>query len=129
MFMPAGNMVSTMFTDEFLLRHGAAPHSTIIMTPSGFLTSEAWVDIVPRLCKGLRAQVVKTAAKYGIDEATANKLLVALFFDGFGVHTKCLQQLQVFADANFLCACEDRDSSEINQVTCNQLINIIFHSL
>ena len=114
--MPAGKMVPEMFTNEFLERHGAAPHSSIIMTPSGFLTTESWCDIVPRMCKGLRAKVVEAAAKYGIDEATANKLLVDLFFDGFGVHTKGLGMLKVFADANFLCACEDRDSSEINQV-------------
>lgn len=42
------------FTDAFLREHGAAAYSKIIMTPSGYLTDEAWKKIVPFLILGLR---------------------------------------------------------------------------
>ena len=96
--------------------HGAAPHSSVIMTPTGFLTDESWQQIVPLLIKGVRLKVKVAAARLGIDEATAAKLLIGLSFDGFKAHLKNLMQLTDFADNNILCAVEDRDSSEINQV-------------
>ena len=42
------------YTDEFLVSNGAAPFSKIIMTPSVYLTDEAWKELVPSLIKGLR---------------------------------------------------------------------------
>ena len=53
-FMPPGKTRKPEFSDEFLVRHGAAKYSTILMTPTGYLTDETWVVIVPLLAKGLR---------------------------------------------------------------------------
>ena len=104
------------FSDEFLVRHGSAQFSKIIMTESAFLTDEAWKKLVPFLIQGLRHVVREAAAKYGIDAKTADKLLIVLTFDGFKSHLKNLEELVEFADNNILCANEGRDSSEINQV-------------
>jgi hypothetical protein len=41
-----------------LSKHGAPPHSTIIMTPSAFMTDEAWVTVAPVLAKGIRAMPI-----------------------------------------------------------------------
>ena len=86
------------------------------MTESGFLTDEAWKELVPLLIKGLRLKVREAAAKFGIDAATADKLTIALTFDGFKSHVKNLTELLQFAHNNILTAVEGRDSSQINQV-------------
>ena len=115
-FLPAGKVRNPCFTDEYLHRHGAAKFSSIIMTPNGFLTDEAWQQIVPLLIKGIRHQVVKAAASFGIDKVAADKLLVGLTFDGFKAHIKNLAELVNMAAALILAVVENRDSSEINQV-------------
>ena len=112
-----GKTRNPVFTDEFLVEHGAAPFSSIIMTENAFLTDDAWRQLVPLLIKGIRYQVATAAARLcGIDVETAKKLLVALAFDGFKVHLKNMLELVLFAEHNVLCACEARDSSEVNQV-------------
>ena len=116
--MPAGIVNNPVFTDEYLVQHGAAPFSSVIMTPSGFLTDEAWSELAPKLVKGLRHQVILAGAEVGIDEGTCNKLLICLAFDGFKSHVKNLAELLLFRDNNIRCLCEGRDSSEINQVCC-----------
>ena len=115
-FLPAGKIKNPIYTDEYLERHGAAKFSTVIMTPSGYLTTEAWPILVPRLSKGIRFKVAEVCKRYGISGEKAAKLLVALTFDGFKVHTGNLAELILMADDNILAAVEDRDSSEINQV-------------
>ena len=114
--MPPGTICNPIFTDEFLEQHGAAKFSSVIMTPNGFLTDEAWMEIVPKLCDGLRHQVRLAGARFGIDAATCDLLLMLLSFDGFNVHNKNLEQLVFFAKRRILALMEDRDSSEINQV-------------
>ena len=115
MFLPPGKVRNPVFSDEFLRAQGAPPYSTVVMTPNGFLTDEAWVLIVPHLIKGTRAVVTAHAKTLGIDEETANKLLVGMTFDGFKTHLKNLDELINMADANILAVVEGRDSSEINQ--------------
>ena len=115
-FLLSGKTRNSVFTDEYLVAHGAAPFSTIIMTENGFLTDEAWAILVPLLIKGLRHKVAVAAATLGIDKVTADKLTIALGFDGFKAHVKNLAELLLFAHNNILAAVEGRDSSEINQV-------------
>ena len=114
-FLLAGKKKNPVYTDEFLERHGAKKYSTIVMTPTGYLTAEAWDIIIPLHIKGVRHIVTEECAKLGVDKATADKLLIGQFFDGFGIHTKSFIQLILFAVHNFLCAVENRDSSEFAQ--------------
>jgi hypothetical protein len=85
------------------------------MTPSGFLTDDAWLEIVPKLTKGARLVLEKKAAELGIDAETCAKLLIGLLFDGCKIHLKNLEELVHMADENILALNEGRDSSEINQ--------------
>ena len=133
-FLLTGKQKNALYTDEFLLNHGAVRYSTVIMTPSGFLTDEAWQQIVPLLIKGVRWKVSIQAGRLGIDEETCDKLLIGMTFDGFKSHLKNLNELAAFAENNVLCAVEDRDSSEINQTSCMKcmmslaiLYNIIYN--
>ena len=114
-----GTKRNPLYTDEYLVRHGAAPFSSVIMTPTGFLTDEAWKELVPLLIKGIRYKVQQAAAKLGISSEKADQLLIGLTFDGFKSHLKNLVQLVEFSDSLILCAVENRDSSEINQVCYN----------
>ena len=102
------------YSDDFLARNGAAPGSTIIMTESAFLTKEAWMLLVPLLCKSQRSIVEDAAKTLGIDAHAASKLKIVDAFDGFKVHLDS-EMLVYFADRNILCLCENRDSSAINQ--------------
>ena len=111
----AGKNRNPVYTDEYLVRHGAKKYSTIVMTPTGYLTKEAWAIIVPLHIKSIRHNVRLACAKLGIDKKTADELYVGQFFDGFGVHTKEFLQLILFAESNVLCAVENRDSSEFCQ--------------
>ena len=101
-FLPAGKVPHPDFTDEFLFAHGAAKHSSVVMTPTGFLTDDAWVIIEPKLCDGLRHNVRVAGAMFGIDPATCDLLKILLGYDGFGSHWKNLAQLVNFAKHNVL---------------------------
>ena len=38
---------------------GAPPHSRVIMTPSAYMTDEAWIECAPHIAKGIRAMDVR----------------------------------------------------------------------
>lgn len=114
-FLPAGEKKNPVYNDEFLERNGAKKYSSVIMTPTGYITREAWKEIIPLFIKGIRFQVREVCFKHGVDAATADRLLVGVFFDGCKVHTAGEEELLQFADNNCLCAVENRDSSEMNQ--------------
>ena len=42
-FLPAGKQRKAGYTDAFLVKHGAPAGSTIVMTPTGYMTEEAWL--------------------------------------------------------------------------------------
>ena len=71
-FLPEGTHKNPVYTDEFLERNGAAKFSSVVMTPSAFLTKDSWRIIVPKFIKGIRYQVVQVCAKYGVSEEKAN---------------------------------------------------------
>ena len=114
-FLPPGKVRNEVLTDKFLIDNGAVYGSTVVMTPNGYLTDEAWLVIVPLLIKGLRQVVTDYAASIGINEDDANELIIGLTFDGFKTHVKNLVQLINMSNSNILAVVEGRDSSEINQ--------------
>jgi len=63
-FLPAGHRVRAGFDAAFLEKHGAAPGSSIHMTPTGFMTDEAWDAMAIRQAKGCR---VTETREGGID--------------------------------------------------------------
>ena len=113
--MPVGKTKNPAYSDEFLRQQGAAEFSSVIMTPSGYLTADAWEIIYPLFIKGVRKVVENACARHGVDAATAALLLIGLGFDGCKIHTKSFICLIKFAASRILCLLEGRDSSEINQ--------------
>ena len=115
-FLPAGKTKNEAYTEEFLVRNGAAKYSEVVMTPTGYLTEETFKYILPRMCKGLRQKLRDFGATVGVDAATCDKLIMGLTWDGCTIHNKTYQELIAMAKTfNMLALCEGRDSSEINQ--------------
>ena len=75
-FLPPGERRQHGFTDKFLVEGGAKPGSTIVMTPSGYMTTEAWRAAAPSVCKGLRAMPVVA----GTPDWYAKLAMVAIHF-------------------------------------------------
>ena len=77
----AGTRTKTGYTDEFLVKNGAAPGSTVCMTPTGFMTEEAWVEISPKMVEGIRAlDIIRENPQWW----------VLKIIDGFGPHTSSI---------------------------------------
>jgi hypothetical protein len=64
----------------------------VIMTPNAYMTDEAWKEVVPHLCKGIRSMK-------GIRDHP--NFWVVLSLDGFGSHLDS-ESLLLFHDKTFL---------------------------
>ena len=93
--------------DKFLLYHGAAAGSTIVMTPTAFMTEQAWETMTPSVIKGLRS------ASYTVN--VNPQWWVLEVFDGFGPHTSSLSSMQMRFDNKIMSLKEEDDSSHVNQ--------------
>ena len=51
-FILKGEKKRKHFTDEFLVTHGCAPGSTIIMTEDAYMTDEAWEEASTSIVSG-----------------------------------------------------------------------------
>ena len=105
-FLMSGVKRKHGYTNDFLVRHGAAEGSSIHMTPTGFMTEEAWVELVPHQIKGIRSiPIIKANPDWKCAE----------LLDGFGAHFSSVESMQLKADANIICVKEEGDSSHVNQ--------------
>jgi hypothetical protein len=105
-FLMAGQKRKPGFTDEFLLRNGAAEGSSIHMTPTGFMTEEAWIEMTPFQIKGIKSiPIVAANPDWKVVE----------ILDGFGAHFSSPEALQMKADAGIICVKEEADSSHVCQ--------------
>ena len=105
-FLPPGQRRKTGYTDAFLVEHGAPVGSTIVMTPTGYMTEEAWLEMAPTIAKGIRNMPVISDRP---------DWWVLKIIDGFGPHTSSEQAMQIFADHKILLLKEEGDSSHVNQ--------------
>ena len=105
-FLPAGINRKAAYTDEFLVKHGAAPGSTIVMTPTGYMTEDGWVRMAPFMAKGIRSMKVI---------CDNPDWWVVKILDGFGPHTSSLEAMQVFSDAKIIILKEEGDTSHVCQ--------------
>ena len=70
------------FTDEFLVKQGLAPGSTILMTENAYMTDDAWGECTPHLLEGYRKMpVIEDNPEWEIIE----------FLDGFRSHENNLE--------------------------------------
>jgi hypothetical protein len=87
-------------------RKGHPAGSKVVMTPSAYMTDEAWKELVPTLCKGIRAMPV-------ICDHPDWWLMLSL--DGFSSHINVHESLKVFAENKMLIVKEEGDTSQVNQ--------------
>ena len=105
-FLPPGQLRRCGYTDEFLVKHGAAEGSTIVMTPTGYMTEDAWVEMAPFMSKGMNSLPVVR------DRPDWWKLKIV---DGFGPHTSSLAAMQIYDDAKIILLKEEGDTSQVCQ--------------
>ena len=92
-FLPPGKELKKGYTDEFLVRHGAPPGSTIAMTLTGYMTEDAWVELSPKMAAGIRKLKV-------IDQMPHWWVLNIL--DGFGPHVSSLKAMEIYDESKIL---------------------------
>ena len=90
---------------EKQLREQAPPFSKIITAPSAYMTDEAWLEIVPLLCEGIRAMPKVSEHP---------EWWFGLSLDGYGSHLK-EDALEIFANYRIMVVKEEGDSSQTNQ--------------
>lgn len=105
-FLLEGERIRSNFTDKMLKKHGAKEGSTIVMTPTAFMTEEAWKRMTPSLVKGLRAMPIV--------EANPQWWMLEIF-DGFGPHLSSLAAMEIRHENKILSMKEEGDSSHVNQ--------------
>ena len=94
------------FTDEFLVKYGCAPGSTIIMTESAYMTDEAWLEASKAIIKGYRNMpYVKDNEQW----------MVLELLDGFKSHENVLAAHRLRAENNIRSLKEESNSSHANQ--------------
>eukprot|EP00978_Attheya_sp_CCMP212_P031047 scaffold116016_cov35-Attheya_sp.AAC.2 len=80
--------------------------STIIMTPTAFVTEEAWEEMTPFGIKGIRSiDIIKANPQWWVLEV----------FDGFGPHISSYKAMKDRYDNKILSLKEEGDSSHVNQ--------------
>lgn len=81
------------------------PYSCVYPTPSAYMTDDAWVAIVPNICKGIRAMpVIKDHPDWWF----------CLTLDGFGSHLDP-RAYETFLDHKIYVVQEGGDTSHVNQ--------------
>lgn len=105
-FMPPGKYRKAGFSDAFLLKHGAAPGSTIVMTDSGYMTEAAWVEMAPVVAAGIRAMpIIRDHPDWW----------VVKIIDGFGPHTSSLEAMKIYEAHKIMLLKEEGDTSHVCQ--------------
>lgn len=91
---------------KYLQRCGAPANSFVVMTPSAFMTNEAWDDMAEALGKGIReVAIVRDHPEWW----------VVLHLDGYKSHVMTLKAQQILREHRILVMKENSQSSQINQ--------------
>jgi len=106
-FLMKGVKIKEGYTKAWLIQNGAAIGSRIIMTPSAYMTDEAWEAMAEDVAKGIRAMpVIKDHPDWW-----------ALFIlDGFICHFSSAKVMEIFLKYLILLVKEEGDSSHVCQL-------------
>ena len=108
----AGKHLKLGYTDAFLVKHGAAPGSTIAMTDTGYMTVAAWEELAPKMAAGLRAMAIVRDMPHW---------WMMKIVDGFGPHVSSLAAMKSYSDQKIMLFKEEGDTSHINQAYDQQV--------
>jgi hypothetical protein len=104
-FLAKGKEIELETFRHFTVNYTAPPGSKVIMTPNAYMTDEAWMELVPHLCRGIRQMdVIKDLAN----------LWVVLSLDGFGSHLEA-SALLLFEEHKIIVIKEEGDTSHVSQ--------------
>jgi hypothetical protein len=106
-FLSAGKTVRAGYTSAYLKRCGAPAGSSIIPTPSAFMTDEAWDESALIIVKQLRKTPVV------VDCPPEWPLII--FGDGFSSHVMTLKAQQTFTEYHAIFLKEFSQTSHANQ--------------
>ena len=104
-YLAKGKEIEMSAFKDFTKHFPAPEGSRVIMTPNAYMTDDAWVELVPFLCRGIRAM---ERIKDHPD------LWVVLSLDGFGSHL-VPESLVVFNEHKILVVKEEADTSQVSQ--------------
>ena len=106
-FLIKGTKVKAGYTKAWLTRHGAPPGSSIVPTPTAFMTEAAWLEMAEDRAKGIRAMpVIKDHPLWWVAE----------ILDGFGAHFMNPQALAIYWRYRIMQIKEEGDTSQVNQL-------------
>ncbi|GFH45620.1 hypothetical protein CTEN210_02094 [Chaetoceros tenuissimus] len=107
LFLLKGKTLKDRSSFKDLHKSYSAPKgSRVFMTPSAYMTDEAWLEVVPVLCKQIRdLPVVRDHPDWWF----------VLSLDGYNAHVHCTEALQMFADHKIFVVKEEGESSQVNQ--------------
>jgi hypothetical protein len=106
-FLPPGKQRKAGYTDKFLVEFGAPEGSTIVMTPTGYMTEEAWLEMAPTIASGIRKMPII---------CDNPDWWVLKTIDGFGAHTSSERAMAIYAEHKILLLKEDGDTSHVCQM-------------
>ena len=105
-FLPPGKKCRVGYTNEFLIKFGAPKGSLIVMTPTGYMTEDAWLEMAPTIAAGLRQMPVVCDMK---------DWWMVKVIDGFGPHTSSAKAMEIYAEEKILLVKEEGDTSHVCQ--------------
>ena len=73
------------------MNYDAPEGSAVIMTPNLFITDEAWIEMVPNICKGICNMYIIRNHPYR---------WVILSLDGFGSYVNVIENHRIFTESN-----------------------------
>ena len=118
-FLPPGVRRKTGYDEAFLIKHGAALGSTLVMTPTGYMTEEAWVEIAPSIAAGIRQMpVIRDNPDWWVLKV----------IDGFGPHTSSEKAMAIYMEHKIVLVKEEGDTSHACQVKMNVQCNACAHA-
>ena len=106
-FLMAGKNRRSGFTNKFLKAHGAKEGSTIVMTETAYMTTDAWEEATDNIISGIRAmECIRDNPQWWVLE----------IFDGVGSHLASLPAMEKRANNKILSLKEEGNSSHVCQV-------------
>ena len=104
-FLAKAKSINLECMKNFCKHHTAPPGSFVHPTPNAYMTTEAWREICPKLCEGIRnLPVVMDHPEWWF----------LLSLDGFGAHLDP-ETLEMFAKYRILIVKEEGDTSQMCQ--------------
>jgi hypothetical protein len=106
-FLTAGAKVKAGYTPNWLQRHGAAPGSGIVATPTAFMTEAALLEIAEERAKGIRAMpVIKDHPEWWVLD----------IMGGFVPHFMNPKALAIYWAHKIRQGKEEGNTSQVNQL-------------